>query len=56
MISLVHVLRVQGSYYLVTGLWPLVHLASFEAITGPKVDAGGAAGDWGSRDHNIGDR
>jgi energy-converting hydrogenase Eha subunit E len=21
-----------------TGLWPLVHLASFEAVTGPKVD------------------
>jgi len=32
------VLRIQGTYYLLTGLWPLVHLASFEAITGPKVD------------------
>ena len=32
------VLRVQGGYYLATGLWPLIHLASFEAITGPKVD------------------
>ena len=21
-----------------TGLWPLLHLASFEAVTGPKVD------------------
>jgi hypothetical protein len=25
-------------YYVVTGLWPIVHLGSFEAITGPKVD------------------
>jgi energy-converting hydrogenase Eha subunit E len=38
MISQLAVLYVQGGYYLVTGLWPLVHLASFEAITGPKVD------------------
>ena len=29
---------VQGSYYLLTGLWPVVHLRSFEAVTGPKVD------------------
>lgn len=28
----------QGLYYLLTGLWPLVHLASFEAVTGPKTD------------------
>src|SRR5215211_5127347 len=32
------VLHVQGGYYLITGLWPIAHLASFEAITGPKVD------------------
>lgn len=32
------VLRAQGSYYLLTGLWPLIHMASFEAVTGPKVD------------------
>lgn len=32
------VLRIQGIYYLVTGLWPLIHMASFEAITGPKVE------------------
>ncbi len=38
MISRSTVLRVQGGYYLATGLWPLIHLASFEAITGPKVD------------------
>ena len=28
----------QGAYYLLTGLWPLVHLPRFEAVTGPKVD------------------
>ena len=38
MISQPHILRTQGAYYLVTGLWPLIQLASFEAITGPKVD------------------
>jgi len=38
MVSPLSVLRVQGGYYLVTGLWPLVHLTSFEALTGPKVD------------------
>ncbi|HEX6537140.1 MAG TPA: hypothetical protein VF041_21340 [Gemmatimonadaceae bacterium] len=32
------VLRVQGAYYLVTGLWPLVSLRTFEWVTGPKVD------------------
>lgn len=30
--------RMQGAYYLVTGLWPIVHFASFEALTGPKRD------------------
>ena len=33
-----NVLRMQGVYYTVTGLWPLVHMTSFEAITGPKTD------------------
>ena len=28
----------QGAYYLVTGLWPWMHLRSFEAIAGPKTD------------------
>jgi hypothetical protein len=28
----------QGSYYLLTGVWPLVHLPSFEWVTGPKTD------------------
>jgi energy-converting hydrogenase Eha subunit E len=32
------ILHAQGSYFLVTGLWPLIHMSSFEAVTGPKVD------------------
>ena len=28
----------QGLYFLVTGLWPLFHMPSFLAMTGPKVD------------------
>lgn len=28
----------QGAYYVGTGVWPVVHLESFEAVTGPKVD------------------
>lgn len=28
----------QASYYLVTGVWPLLHMRSFEWLTGPKVD------------------
>ncbi len=28
----------QGVFYLVTGLWPLVHLQSFLKVTGPKTD------------------
>ena len=30
--------RFQGVYYLLTGLWPLVHFASFEALSGRKRD------------------
>jgi hypothetical protein len=32
------VLVVQGVFYIVTGIWPLVHMASFELVTGPKTD------------------
>lgn len=32
------ILRTQAVFYVLTGLWPLVHLASFERVTGPKVD------------------
>ena len=28
----------QGAYFAVTGVWPILHIASFEAVTGPKVD------------------
>jgi uncharacterized membrane protein len=28
----------QGAFWLATGLWPLVHYQSFEAVTGPKED------------------
>jgi hypothetical protein len=33
-----HVALCQGAYYLATGLWPLVHMRSFTAVTGPKHD------------------
>jgi len=29
---------VQGTYFAATGVWPLVHMRSFEAITGRKRD------------------
>jgi hypothetical protein len=32
------VLQAQGAYYVATGVWPLLHMRSFEAVTGPKVD------------------
>jgi hypothetical protein len=28
----------QGAYFVVTGLWPVLHLSSFEKVTGGKVD------------------
>ena len=28
----------QGVYFLLTGVWPLVSMRTFEAVTGPKVD------------------
>ncbi|WP_199521030.1 hypothetical protein [Jiangella anatolica] len=30
--------RAQGAYNLVTGVWPLVSMRSFEAVLGPKRD------------------
>jgi hypothetical protein len=30
--------KAQAAYFLITGVWPLVHRRSFEAVTGPKVD------------------
>lgn len=32
------VMRAQGAFNLVNGLWPLVHLRSFEAVFGRKTD------------------
>ena len=28
----------QGTYYFITGVWPLLHMESFVAISGPKFD------------------
>jgi hypothetical protein len=28
----------QGAYYLLTGVWPLVSIGSFQRVTGPKTD------------------
>jgi hypothetical protein len=28
----------QAGYYCVTGVWPVLHMASFEAVTGAKTD------------------
>jgi hypothetical protein len=33
-----HVALAQGAFNLVGGLWPLVSMATFEAVYGPKVD------------------
>jgi hypothetical protein len=30
--------QLQGAAYLVTGIWPIIHRRSFEAVTGPKTD------------------
>lgn len=31
-------LWIQGAYFFVTGIWPLLHYRSFEQLTGPKTD------------------
>jgi hypothetical protein len=36
--TLPDILRIQGGCYAATGTLPLVHLRSFEAVTGPKRD------------------
>ena len=28
----------QGLFYVATGVWPILHMPSFEGVTGPKVD------------------
>jgi hypothetical protein len=30
--------RLHGGFYLASGMWPIVHYRSCEAVTGPKVD------------------
>jgi hypothetical protein len=37
-ISAPALLRAQAAYYVATGVWPVVDLKSFEAITGPKLE------------------
>jgi hypothetical protein len=32
------VLLTQGMYYMLTGVWPLIHMGSFLTVTGPKHD------------------
>ncbi len=29
---------IQGLYYFITGIWPILHIESFTAISGPKQD------------------
>jgi hypothetical protein len=29
---------IQGLFYLITGVWPLVDIVSFQLVTGPKTD------------------
>ena len=31
-------LWVQGTYFLFTGLWPIISIRSFQRVTGPKTD------------------
>ena len=35
---IVYLLWIQGIYYALTAIWPLVHIESFMIITGPKQD------------------
>lgn len=31
-------LTIQGFFYLITGIWPLISIRTFEWVTGPKLD------------------
>src|SRR3954454_25034649 len=33
----VPVVRAQAAYYTLTGVWPLLHMRSFQRVTGPKA-------------------
>ena len=36
--ALLYVYRAQGAYYIASGLWPILSIGTFEAVTGPKTD------------------
>ncbi|MFA6237979.1 MAG: hypothetical protein WC635_11665 [Bacteriovorax sp.] len=38
MMSLQTILLIQAVYYLPTALWAMIHIRSFEKVTGPKSD------------------
>lgn len=31
-------LLIQGIYYVITGIWPILHITSFVQVSGPKID------------------
>ena len=31
-------LLIQGIYYVITGVWPILHITSFIQVSGPKID------------------
>jgi hypothetical protein len=33
-----HVALAQSAIWVTTGMWPVVHMRSFEAVTGPKIE------------------
>lgn len=35
---MVYLSLVQGVYYLITGIWPLISMRTFQMVTGPKTD------------------
>ncbi|MDN3512638.1 MAG: hypothetical protein QY310_15620 [Candidatus Jettenia sp. CY-1] len=35
---MVYLSLVQGVYYLITGVWPLISMRTFQMVTGPKTD------------------
>jgi hypothetical protein len=37
-LAFMSMIAAQGIYYIVTGLWPLASMRSFELVTGPKTD------------------
>ena len=36
--ALLWLAMIHGGYFVITGVWPIVHLRSFLAVTGPKAD------------------